>query len=94
MAKTLSNFDDFKKGIHWYKSCESWCGSFPIAKTQTTEAFCYSVNSMPGQAARSAKPEIAQRLYLTVQKYCFDNHLDFKTVIKTRLAEITGTNAK
>ena len=78
-------FTEFKKCITWYKSQNAWCGSFDMEKTDDFKGICYSIQAYPGQSAKIAKPEVAERLFKRIVKICEDNNIELKLIIKQKL---------
>lgn len=80
-------FTEFKKCITWHKNevNATWTGAFDVDKSEGCPGISYSVDSMPNQNMRSAKTEIAERLYISVTNYCNRYKLDMAMLIKTCL---------
>lgn len=78
-------FTEFKKCITWYKSQNAWCGSFNLEKTENFKGMHYSVQTSPGQSAKIAKPEIAERLFKRIVQICEENNIELNLIIKQKL---------
>lgn len=78
-------FTEFKKCITWYKFQNAWCGSFDLEKTDDFKGICYSIQASPGQSAKIAKPEVAERLFKRIVQICEDNNIELKLIIKQKL---------
>ena len=78
-------FTEFKKCITWYKSQNAWCGLFDLKKTDNFKGMCYSIQALPMQSARVAKPEIAERLFERVSQICEENDIELNLIIKQKL---------
>ena len=78
-------FTEFKKCITSYKSQNAWCGSFDLEKTDNFKGMCYSIQALPMQSARVAKPEIAERLFERVSRICEENDIELNLIIKKKL---------
>lgn len=78
-------FTEFKKCITWYKSQNAWCGSFNLEKTENFKGMHYSVQASPGQSAKIAKPEIAERLFKRIVQICEENNIELNLIIKQKL---------
>ena len=78
-------FTEFKKCITWYKSQNAWCGVFDLEKTDNFKGMCYSIQALPMQSARVAKPEIAERLFERVSQICEENDIELNLIIKKKL---------
>ena len=78
-------FTEFKKCITWYKSQNAWCGSFDLGKTDNFKGMCYSIQALPMQSARVAKPEIAERLFERISQICAENGIELNLIIKQKL---------
>ena len=78
-------FTEFKKCITWYKSQNAWCGLFDLEKTDNFKGMCYSIQALPMQSARVAKPEIAERLFERVSQICEENGIELNLIIKQKL---------
>ena len=74
-------FTDFKKCITWYKTQNTWCGSFSIERTGKS----YSMYASPEQSGKTAKPEIAECLYSQVTAVCQEYGLELNAIIKQKL---------
>ena len=46
---------------------------------------CYSIQALPMQSARVAKPEIAERLFERVSQICEENDIELNIIIKKKL---------
>lgn len=85
-----TGIDEFRKGVAWHKSFDTWCGVFTISRTLYPRGFSYSVHAMQGEAARTAKPTIIDTLYKRVREFCVINNISFADVISARIDEIKG----
>ena len=74
-------FTDFKKCITWYKTQNTWCGSFSIERTGKS----YSMYASPEQSGKTAKPEIAECLYKRITAVCKEYGFELNDIIKKKL---------
>lgn len=78
-------FTDFKKCITWSKFQNAWCGSFSIERTGNFRGMSYTMQASPAQSSKTAKPEIAERLYSKVTAVCKEYGLELNAIIKQKL---------
>lgn len=78
-------FTEFKKCITWYKSQNAWCGSFSVERTGNFGGMSYSIQASPEQSGKTAKPEIAERLYDRVTALCKEYGFELNDIIKQKL---------
>lgn len=78
-------FAEFKKCITWYKSQNTWCGSFSIERAGNFGDKSYSMYASPEQSSKTAKPEIAECLYNKVTALCKKYDFKLNDIIKQKL---------